>query len=107
MPTLTLVLYIRPGWFVEASGQATEILRFGRAAVCMDDHIARLVAETARLLAAHRSDCGNFEDRLGALTQAAFDQTWQWQAGSRGRDRARSGLRDFRIRRAINLLGET
>ena len=29
-PTLTLVLYIRPGWFVDASHTAFEILRFGR-----------------------------------------------------------------------------
>lgn len=107
IPTLTLVLYIRPGWFVEASGQASEILRFGRPVVSMDDHIGRLVAETARLLASHRGEDGSFEDRLGALTQVAFDQTWQWQAGGRGDDRNRFGLRDFRIRRAINLLGET
>ncbi|MCA3642340.1 MAG: helix-turn-helix domain-containing protein [Methylobacterium sp.] len=105
-PTLTLVLYIRPGWFVEASGQASEILRFGRPVVSMDDHIARLVADTARLLASHRGDDGSFEDRLGALTQAAFDQTWQWQAGGRAGDRSRFGFRDFRIRRAISLLGE-
>jgi AraC-like DNA-binding protein len=106
-PSLILVLYIRPGWFVEANGQASEILRFGRPVVSLDDHLGRLVADTARLLAAHQGDDGNFEDRLGALTQAAFDQTWQWQDGSRGDGRARSGFRDFRIRRAINLLGET
>ncbi len=33
VPTLTLVLYIRPGWFVEASHTAFEILRFGRPTV--------------------------------------------------------------------------
>jgi AraC-like DNA-binding protein len=107
VPTLTLVLYIRPGWFVEASGQASEILRFGRPVVSMDDHIARLAAETARQLAAYSEGDGNFEDRLSALTQAAFDQTWQWQAGGQAGDRMRFGFRDFRIRRAISLMGET
>jgi len=106
-PTLALVLYIRPGWFVEASGQASEILRFGRPVVSTDDHIARLALETARLLGAHGGGDGNFEDRLSALTQAAFDQTWQWQAGGRDGERARFGFRDFRIRRALSLLGET
>lgn len=106
VPTLTLVLYIRPGWFVEASGQASEILRFGRPAVSMDDHLARLVGETARQLARYHGGDGLFEDRLSALTQAAFDQTWQWQGGAAD-PQTRAGFRDFRIRRAINLLSET
>jgi len=107
IPTLTLVLYIRPGWFVEASGQPAEILRFGRPVVSMDDPLARLAADTARLLAAQRGDDGSFEDRLGALTQAAYDQTWQWQEGGPAGERAQPDFRDFRIRRAINLLSET
>jgi AraC-like DNA-binding protein len=105
-PTLTLVLYIRPGWFADASHTAFEILRFGRPAVEMSDHITRLASETARLLAAHGGCDGSFEDRLSALTQAAFDQTWQW-TGAGDRPAAQcSGLRDFRLRRAINLLSE-
>jgi len=107
IPTLTLVLYIRPGWFVEASGQPAEILRFGRPVVSMDDPLARLAADTARILAAQRGDDGSFEDRLGALTQAAYDQTWQWQEGGPAGERAQPDFRDFRIRRAINLLSET
>jgi AraC-like DNA-binding protein len=106
-PTLTLVLYIRPGWFVEASGQPSEILRFGRPVVSMDDPLARLAADTARLLAAQRGDDGSFEDRLSALTQAAYDQTWQWQEGGSAGERGQPDFRDFRIRRAINLLSET
>ncbi len=74
-PTLTLVLYIRPGWFVNASHTAFEILRFGRSTVEMSDHITRLVSETARLLADHGGCDGSFEDRLSALTQAAFRLT--------------------------------
>ncbi len=105
-PTLTLVLYIRPGWFVEASRQASEILRFGRSGVEMDDHLARLAADIARLLAAQRSSTGNFEDRLSALTQAAFDQTWQWTHWNDNSSPQRSGLRDFRIRRALSLMNE-
>jgi AraC-like DNA-binding protein len=105
-PTLTLVLYIRPGWFVDASHTAYEILRFGRSTVEMSDHIARLGSETARLLATHGGCHGSFEDLLSALTQAAFDQTWQWtSAGDKPAGQC-SQLRDFRLRRAINLLNE-
>ncbi|MET3841926.1 AraC family transcriptional regulator [Bradyrhizobium sp. OAE829] len=104
--TLTLVLYIRPGWFVEASHTAFEILRFGRSTVEMSDHITRLVLETARLLADHGGCDGSFEDRLSALTQAAFDQTWQWTSAADRPAAHCSGLRDFRLRRAISLLSE-
>jgi AraC-like DNA-binding protein len=105
-PTLTLVLYIRPGWFVDASHTAFEILRFGRPTVEMSDHISRLVSETARLLAAHGGCDGSFEDRLSALTQAAFDQTWQWTSAADRPAAQCSGLRDYRLRRAISLLSE-
>ncbi|MGQ0686903.1 helix-turn-helix domain-containing protein [Bradyrhizobium sp.] len=105
-PTLTLVLYIRPGWFADASHTAFEILRFGRPAVEMSDHITRLASETARLLSAHGGSDGSFEDRLGALTQAAFDQTWQWTSAGDGPAAHGLVLRDFRLRRAINLLSD-
>ncbi len=106
VPTLTLVLYIRPGWFVEASQTAFEILRFGRPTVEMSDHISRLVLETARLLAGHGGCDGSFEDRLSDLTQAAFDQTWQWTSAADRPAAQGLGLRDYRLRRAINLLSE-
>ena len=94
-PTLTLVLYIRPGWFVDASHTAFEILRFGRSTVEMSDHITRLVLETARLLADHGGCDGSFEDRLSALTQAAFDQTWQWTSAADRPAAHCSGLAGF------------
>lgn len=104
--TLALVLYIRPAWFVEASRQPAGILRFGRAGVEVTDHLAMLILETARLLSNHGGDDGGFEDRLSALMQAAFDQTWQWtREGAHfvGQERP---ARDFRIRRALRLLDE-
>jgi AraC-like DNA-binding protein len=104
---LVLVLYIRPGWFVQASRQATEILRFGRVGVEVTDRLARLVADTGRVLSAHGGTDGTFEDRLSALTQTCFDQTWQWTTEGQhfiGQERP---LRDFRIRRALQLLDET
>lgn len=105
-PTLTLVLYIRPGWFVEATREASEILRFGRATVETGDHLSRLVMDTARTLSLHRGTDGGLEDRLSALTQAAYDQTWQWTTPNDPAPGGWTGLRDFRIRRAINLLNE-
>jgi AraC-like DNA-binding protein len=102
---LSLVLYIRPGWFVNASRQSAEILRFGRVGVEVSDRLARLIGETGRLLGASGGD-RDFEDRLNALTQAAFDQTWQWTAEGQHFIGEERPLLDFRIRKALRLLDE-
>lgn len=103
-PTLALVLYIRPAWFLEAARCFTASLCFGRTGIEVTDHFARLVLSTAQtMLDPDREDL-LIEDRLCALTQAAYDQSWQWtEAGTRftGPDLPR---RDFRIRKAMKLL---
>ncbi|MGL5115343.1 MAG: helix-turn-helix transcriptional regulator [Beijerinckiaceae bacterium] len=104
---IALVLYIRPGWFVEASGQASDILRFGRPDVEVTDHLGGLVAEIAASLSNHGGADGGFEDRLGALTQSAYNQTWQWTADNDQLVGSGRPLRDFRIRRALHFLDET
>ena len=101
---VALVLYVRPAWFVEASRQAAGILRFGRTEVEVGGHMAMLVAETAGLLGTFGGTDGKLEDCLSALTQEAFDQTWQWTG-----DCAAAGAkpaRDFRIRSALRLLDD-
>ncbi|MGL4636682.1 MAG: helix-turn-helix domain-containing protein [Beijerinckiaceae bacterium] len=104
---LSLTLYIRPGWFVQASREAFDILRFGRAGVELSNRMARILAETCQSLSSHGGTDGTFEDRLSAITQAAFDQTWQWTADGQhfiGRERP---ARDFRIQKALRLMDET
>jgi AraC-like DNA-binding protein len=103
---VSLVLYIRPEWFVGASGQSAGPLRFGRSGVEMTNFLGGLSMDAARSLAAHCGDDGRFEDRLTALTEAAFRQTWQAQPPA-STGAARGGLRDFRIRRALDLLDDT
>ncbi|MGL5363480.1 MAG: AraC family transcriptional regulator [Bosea sp. (in: a-proteobacteria)] len=104
---LSLVLYIRPDWFVQASRQTSNIMSFGRAGVELTDRVARLVAETGQILAAFGGETSGFEDRLSALTQATFDQTWLWNGRMQpliGRERP---ARDFRIQKALRLMDET
>ena len=108
--TLALVLYIRPGWFVDAARRATATLRFGRVGVEVTDPLARLVFSVATDMLAEDDEPG-LEDRLCALTQGAFDQSWQWT--ERGSDFTGPALphRDWRIRKALRVLqdrvGET
>jgi AraC-like DNA-binding protein len=105
-PTLALVLYVRPAWFLDASRRASASLSFGRVGVEVTDPVARLVFETARsMLNPDREDL-LIEDRLCSLTQTSFDQSWQWT--SRGSTFTGPDLprRDFRIRKALKLMQE-
>jgi AraC-like DNA-binding protein len=105
-PTLALVLYIRPGWFLEAARRASASLSFGRVGVEVTDYLSRLVFGTAQaMLDPDREDL-LIEDRLCALTQMSFDQSWQWTA--RGGEFTGPDLprRDFRIRKALKLMQE-
>jgi AraC-like DNA-binding protein len=103
-PVQMLVLYIRPSWFVAASRQAAQILRFGRPDVEMTDRMTHLCAEMAASLSLTGDTGGHFLHRLSALTQAAYDLTWQWTPDRA--EHARRTTQDFRIRRALRLLEE-
>jgi AraC-like DNA-binding protein len=103
-PTLTLVLYIRPAWFVEASRRASASLRFGRIGVEVTDHLARLVFANAHAMLDPDRDDPAMEDRLCALTQAAFDQSWQWTRQGEGFVGPALPTRDYRIRNALRLM---
>jgi AraC-like DNA-binding protein len=110
VPVMNLVLYIRPAWFLEAARCATASLRFGRAGIEVTDHLRRIVLETARAMSLPEPEDGAIEERLCTLTQAAFDQSWQWTsrgAAFTGPDPAHGFARhDFRIRKALKLFRE-
>jgi AraC-like DNA-binding protein len=105
-PTLALVLYIRPAWFVGASRCSTATLRFGRVGVEVTDHLARLVYGNANAMLDPDLYDPMLEDRLCALTEGCFSQSWQWteQGSDFVGQVARS--RDYRVRNAIRLLGD-
>lgn len=110
-PTLALVLYMRPAWFLEAARRASASLCFGRVGIEVTDHISRLVLEIVKAMLDSESEDLLLEDRLCALTQIAFDQSWQWTP--RGSEFTGPDLpgRDYRIRKALKCLqacvGET
>ncbi len=103
--TLALVLYIRPGWFVDAARRVTATLRFGRVGIEVTDPLARLAFSIAHDMLAEDDD-PRLEDRICGLTQAAFDQSWQWT--ERGPEFTGPALpqRDWRIRKALRVLQE-
>ncbi|MBJ6371748.1 helix-turn-helix transcriptional regulator [Sedimentitalea sp. CAU 1593] len=104
-PTLTLVLYIRPSWFIEVARQATATMQFGRVGIEVTDRLMRMVCGTASTMLDPDSHDPMLEDRLCALSQAAYDQSWQWTSQGRGFVGADVVGRDFRIRRSLKILG--
>lgn len=109
--TTALVLYIRPAWFLEAARRASATLCFGRIGIEVTDHLARLVLGTVQTMLDPDRHDPLLEDRLCALTQFAFDQSWQWTARGTAFTGPDLPRRDYRIRKALKLLqlkvGET
>jgi AraC-like DNA-binding protein len=103
-PVTTLVLYIRPSWFLEHARSATASLSFGRVGIEVTDPLARLVFITAHAMLNPDSLDMAMEERLSGLTQAAYDQSWQWTSRGNGLSGTGPVRRDFRIRKALQLL---
>jgi len=103
-PTLALVLYIDPPWFLETSRCATVSMRFGRPGVEVTPHLARLVLGTAQAMLDGAPDDPGLRERLAALTRAAFDQSWQWTEAGPAFTGPAPVQRDWRIRKALRLL---
>ena len=105
--TLALVLYIRPGWFVDAARRATATLRFGRVGVEVTDPLARLVFSIANDMLAGDDAEPRLEDRICGLTQAAFEQSWQWTERGPEFTGPAPAQRDWRIRKALRVLQDS
>lgn len=105
-PTLALVLYIRPAWFLDASRCSTSSLRFGRVGVDVTDHLARLVYGNAQAMLDLDKEDASLEDRLCSLTQGCFDQSWQWTERGAGFIGHAAPVRDYRVRNALRVLME-
>ncbi len=103
-PTLALVLYIRPSWFLEAARCVSVSLRFGRTGVEVTRHLARKVHGAAQAMLESEPDDPELQDRLSELSTIAYDQSWQWC--ERGADFTGPMLprRDYRVRKALRLL---
>ncbi len=103
-PSLALVLYIRPGWFLDTARRACASLQFGRTGVEVTDPLSRLVFGTAQAMLDPDGQDPLIEERLCDLTQAAYDQSWQWTVRGDGFTGPVLPRRDYRIRNALRLM---
>jgi AraC-like DNA-binding protein len=98
---LFLVLYVRPDWFAATSGLGAGTLRFGSPRIELSGSLEGRIRRVVALLAEPRGD-GRLEDALLELTAACWERSWQGAAPPP----ARYGPLDFRVRRAMRLIGE-
>ena len=100
---LTLVLYVKPAWFLEFGRTARFAMSFGRSAVEMTDDLRERTARIgARLLDDPGSDL--FEGWLHELTRVCLDQSWQWSDDASPLLSARGAFRDWRVRRSLRIM---
>lgn len=102
-PSLFLTLYIKPFWFLEASRQPNASMRFGRNAIDVTDPIGRLVMQVSAGMLEDADD-SFIAGYLYELTQASYDQTWQWVEDGAAGDRFAPPIRDFRVRNSVRLM---
>ncbi len=103
-PTLALVLYINPDWFLEASHGATSYLKFGRVGIEMTGKLSRLLNDNSHAMINPEAIGPMIEDRLCALSKACFDQTWLWTESHPHRYPGMRSTFDFRVRNALRIL---
>lgn len=101
---LFLVLYIKPVWFLEVARSARSALRFGRPEIEVTEQLERSIAKVVGGLI-EGGVSGLFDGHLYELTQACFDQSWQWIPPADAAA-ARTPCSDFRVRKSIRLLAE-
>ncbi len=102
-PSLFLTLYITPVWFLEASRQTSAALRFGRSRIEVTETIARLVTRISACML-EDTDNGLMAGYLYELTQASFDQSWQWVPDGPSFSASAPPARDYRVRNSVRLM---
>lgn len=102
---LTLVLYIKPVWFLEASRTAQFALSFGRPRIELTGRIRAWVSRLCALLLAEEG-AALFDGYLYELTRECFDQSWQWTPDSSPLACACGGFRDYRVRKSMKIMAD-
>ena len=101
---LFLVLYIDRSWLQQMGHSAHALLEFGRSKIEMTRRIRAVMHEVVSLL--EDDDTADFDDTLFELTEACFEQSWQFAGGWQRYSGPGSSFIDFRVRKSIVLMSE-
>lgn len=99
---MTLVLYIKPMWFLENTGSSEFALNFGSREITLSDDIQTLVRRLSTMMISDSVDVA-VESLLIQLTSKCYEASWA------GRTRPSSTMQlrnfsDFRVRRSQQLM---
>jgi len=104
-PTLCLVMYIKPMWFLENSHSARGVLDFGRPAINVTNEIRRWILRLTSLLL-EPQDGVEMDGYMFEMTRICYDQSWKRCKERSPLGRLRSRFNDFRVRRSLRLMQE-
>ncbi len=100
--TLSLVLYIKPMWFLENTGSSDFALSFGMPYLRLLEDTQELVHKLVRLMLSNSLNL-SIEDLLIALASQCYEASWAGR--SRPTDlREHRNFSDFRVRRSQQLM---
>lgn len=104
-PSLVLVMYIKPIWFLENSQTVRFSLQFGNPRIAMTDPVRSLVGRVVSYLLDEQSP-GLIDGLLFELTRECYRQSWQNRISEMDLSAVLSRFNDFRIRRSLRLIQE-
>lgn len=104
-PTMCLVMYIKPLWFLENCQSAEGALDFGRPYIKIDNEIRRWMLRLTSLLL-EPQDNGAMDGYMVEMTRICYDQSWARSKGKSPLGRLKSRFSDFRVRRSLRLMQE-
>jgi len=102
-PSVVLVLYIKPIWFLENSQSAEFTLRFGSSQVVRTKSIDAVVRRFISLLL-NGHDTDDIDSLLFSLSKLCYEQTWQSISSPGLLQNKCSKFSDFRIRRSLRMM---
>ncbi len=102
-PSVVLVLYIKPIWFLENSQSAEFTLRFGSSVVVRTQPVNAVVRRfVSLLLNGHNMD--DIDTLLFSLSKLCYEQTWQSVSTPGLLQNKCSKFSDYRIRRSLRMM---
>ena len=102
-PSVVLVLYIKPIWFLENSHSEEFTLRFGSSNVVRTESINAVVRSfISLLLNGHTTE--DIDTLLLSLCKLCYDQTWLNVSSPGLLQNKCSGFSDYRIRRSLQMM---
>ena len=102
-PSVVLVMYIKPIWFLENSHAADRPFRFGRSTIERTPAVDQLVSKFTTILL-DSQNVGSTDTLLFNLAKVCYEQSWLDIDGTGVNRFTKSGFSDYRITRSLEMM---